>query len=161
MQALGSVYDTMNGGAWLSRRRQGTRSYHDGSDLVVFNELFEPFMFQWCNTHMEVMVGKGSFLDSYKSIARERWYENMRSARGARYTQLTRASYKVLVECWELLGQALGLDEVKARDRFETRHARICSWVPCPHHKKALDKPLQVCKGCKETRYCSRECQMK
>ncbi|VDB90137.1 unnamed protein product [Peniophora sp. CBMAI 1063] len=52
-------------------------------------------------------------------------------------------TFTTMFEAWMRFGKALRVDEVTERDRAAS---------PSP-------KPLSVCKGCHETRYCSRTCQ--
>ena len=61
-----------------------------------------------------------------------------------------------LLKAWIEFGDALGLKEDKERDRLT---ARTCSWQSCTYSAMPASKPLMVCKGCQETRYCSAACQ--
>ncbi|VDC06633.1 unnamed protein product [Peniophora sp. CBMAI 1063] len=64
-----------------------------------------------------------------------------------------------LLNAWLELGGAFGMDEVSQRDLKAAHVARQCCWRPCKYHSTPSEKPLLVCKGCKEARYCSAACQ--
>ena len=69
--------------------------------------------------------------------------------------------FTALLDAWKALGKALDLDELAERDRRASYQARICTWRTCSFHTTQSPKPLSTCKGCHETRYCSKECQMR
>ena len=62
-----------------------------------------------------------------------------------------------LLFTWMEFGAALGFDGDKPERDQQT--ARICSWQSCMYHVMPAPKALMVCKGCRETRYCSAACQ--
>ncbi|VDB90149.1 unnamed protein product [Peniophora sp. CBMAI 1063] len=68
-------------------------------------------------------------------------------------------TFITLLDAWRSLGKALGIDEITERDRRASYQARICSWRACAFHTTPSPSPLSTCKGCHETRYCSKDCQ--
>ena len=96
---------------------------------------------------------------SMRVRSRERWYAALATFRNTRYTLADKPDYQAIVDAWVRLGAELGFEETRERDRVETERARKCSWVGCVYHKLPFSKPLSVCKGCGDVRYCSRDCQ--
>ncbi|KZV64846.1 hypothetical protein PENSPDRAFT_156568 [Peniophora sp. CONT] len=87
------------------------------------------------------------------------WYDEIRSMRMVLRHNPTWATYTTALEAWLKLGDAFGIDETSQRDLEAAQRARQCSWRVCAFHMTPSEKPLLVCKGCKEARYCSAACQ--
>ncbi|VDB90150.1 unnamed protein product [Peniophora sp. CBMAI 1063] len=85
------------------------------------------------------------------------WYGFIATTRG-RFPSgtITVPSVTRLLDMWMEWGTALGLDEEKER---VWQAACTCSWRACINSIVPAPKPLMVCKGCHETRYCSAACQ--
>ncbi|VDB90142.1 unnamed protein product [Peniophora sp. CBMAI 1063] len=87
------------------------------------------------------------------------WYDVLLSLRRTARHNPTWTTYTTLLDLWGKLGKALGIDEASQRDIEAAHRARQCWWPSCPAHLRPSEKPLLVCKGCKEARYCSAACQ--
>lgn len=109
-------------------------------------------------------TGRGGFPKSVvASLVEDRfegasmWYGLIETTRGrfpaGRITVPTLAN---MLQAWVEFGTALGFEEGKERDR---QAARTCSWRACQYSLMPASKPLMVCKGCQESRYCSTACQ--
>ncbi|KZV64831.1 hypothetical protein PENSPDRAFT_756975 [Peniophora sp. CONT] len=85
------------------------------------------------------------------------WYGFIRTTRG-RFPggEVNLPAIAKLLDAWIRFGTVLGFDERKERDRLAVR---TCSWRACPYSLMPASKPLMVCKGCQENRYCSSTCQ--
>ena len=67
---------------------------------------------------------------------------------------------------WYMLGHTfLRLNEEKERKRHEREASRRCSRMACTYHRRVPDQAagieMKACTGCREVRYCGRDCQMK
>ncbi|KZV64841.1 hypothetical protein PENSPDRAFT_756982 [Peniophora sp. CONT] len=87
------------------------------------------------------------------------WHNEVRHLRHSLRQDPSSTTYITLLDTWVKLGDTLGIDETYERDLEAANKARRCSWRLCVYHSKPSDKPLLVCKGCKEARYCSAACQ--
>ncbi|KZV64839.1 hypothetical protein PENSPDRAFT_756980 [Peniophora sp. CONT] len=88
------------------------------------------------------------------------WYSIVPDVRRSIKAQSPLSSrFTAFLDAWTTLGKALGIDEVEERNRRASYQARICSWRTCSFHFTPSPKPLFTCKGCHETRYCSKDCQ--
>ena len=86
------------------------------------------------------------------------WYGFIETTRNRVSTTngLTIPSIDKLLKVWIEFWTALCFREDLERDR---QTARTCSWRSCMYSVMPASKPLMVCKGCRETRYCSAVCQ--
>lgn len=98
---------------------------------------------------------------SMRTNSRTRWYSTLEAFRDTRYTLASMPDYQSMIDAWVKLGAELGFMETEERDRVEAAKARKCSWEPCKYHDTLSPRPLQICKGCGDVRYCSKECQRK
>ncbi|KZV72272.1 hypothetical protein PENSPDRAFT_649856 [Peniophora sp. CONT] len=73
------------------------------------------------------------------------------------------ANIQRLKDAWEDLGKALDLDVQQEHQRHEEETRSGCSWRNCPRRGQsvigATEPSTSRCSGCRETRYCSTECQ--
>ncbi|KZV74862.1 hypothetical protein PENSPDRAFT_748965 [Peniophora sp. CONT] len=84
----------------------------------------------------------------YVNVAREKWVGLASQLHVVRSRLGHEAAYGPLMRTWSMIGTLAGL-------HFD----RMCSSEPCQYHRTPSEKPLLICKGCQEVRYCSRECQ--
>ena len=89
------------------------------------------------------------------------WYDVIGGLRSTAQHNPSWTTYSTLLDVWAQLGTTFGIDEASQRDIAAAERARMCWWQSCQFHMRASDKPLLVCKGCKEARYCSLACQKK
>ncbi|VDB94875.1 unnamed protein product [Peniophora sp. CBMAI 1063] len=92
--------------------------------------------------------------------ARTHWWPTLSKLRKAKRIE---PNHQSLFDLWVGFGAVLGLDANRERQRHEEEERTRCSWRECPHRGNAVqDKPTtKKCTGCAETRYCSRECQLR
>lgn len=91
-----------------------------------------------------------------KRGAQARWLTTLYTLRAARYSLVGPANeYDDLVKLWTLLGAVVGLNEEDEKKKAR----RLCSYALCPLRGQESRGALSPCKGCKEARYCGRDCQ--
>ncbi|KZV74877.1 hypothetical protein PENSPDRAFT_647650 [Peniophora sp. CONT] len=95
-----------------------------------------------------------AFQQAYIEVARVGW---IRSVKQLRDTQQKHGNTTIrhLVRTWVALGRYMGMGNAEALLNID----RTCSTNECQYHLVPADKPLLICKGCQQARYCSRECQ--
>ena len=92
---------------------------------------------------------------AYADGARKDWLRTAKLLRDGRSKYGLEVSFDILARYWFAIGQCIGLREAAGLLQLD----RTCSNSPCQHHLVPAEKPMSVCKGCQEVRYCSRECQ--
>ncbi|KZV74914.1 hypothetical protein PENSPDRAFT_154688 [Peniophora sp. CONT] len=108
-----------------------------------------------------------TMLENLHSRLSDMWYpavQTIREAeRKARLSGVPAVAVKRIVQyrdAWLQLGKACNIDEIQYGRQMDAMIARCCSWRDCKYFNAPSDDPMRVCKGCKEARYCSRECQV-
>ncbi|VDC04546.1 unnamed protein product [Peniophora sp. CBMAI 1063] len=96
-----------------------------------------------------------------RGFAQEYWFLNMQRLLAPRDELRHLEWYHALVDGWSDLGLSVMVEIESEREKYDWRTARLCSWRECVFHKIPSTRVLAPCKGCKETRYCSAECQQK
>lgn len=97
-----------------------------------------------------------AYVSAVAHAARKEWVPTLALLRtGEARTDTDDWRYADLVEIWWMFGDSFGLDEGNEMKR--TR--RLCAHRYCPLRMRAPLGALSSCRGCKETRYCGRECQ--
>ncbi|KZV64830.1 hypothetical protein PENSPDRAFT_156226 [Peniophora sp. CONT] len=131
--------------------------------LVQFQAtLLETFASVWLDGLRASRNGEGGFPDSIVTGlanvdgASAVWYGFIETAH-ARFDSgiITSSPISYIVRVWRQFGKVLGFDEGSER----VRATHICAWILCTFHTTPSSKPLMVCKGCREKRYCSSACQ--
>ncbi|VDB91636.1 unnamed protein product [Peniophora sp. CBMAI 1063] len=95
-----------------------------------------------------------------RTAARDAWYTTLLRLRALSDTLGKRTDYQNIVACWGALGENLCLKEDAEKMRHDQQGARLCSWATCQYYCTPAPNKLSTCKGCREARYCSRECQL-
>lgn len=94
-----------------------------------------------------------------RGFSQEFWFANMQRLLAPLKEFREHAEYHAIVDSWSGLGKAVNVGLEKEREKHDARTARLCSWRECSFYRVPSKKETQACKGCHETRYCSRECQ--
>ena len=95
------------------------------------------------------------FRRAYSDGAREGWFHMAKTLRDAHFRHSGEAAYGYCLRMWIEVARCMGLRNPEALLQLD----RFCSRSRCQHHLVPTDKPLPVCKGCQQARYCSRQCQ--
>ncbi|KZV64828.1 hypothetical protein PENSPDRAFT_690418 [Peniophora sp. CONT] len=134
------------------------------SYLQYFHNILLHSLSIWTGGIQDCKLGRGGFPKSVvESLVgneiREAsmWYGVIETMRGRFPGGIDIPAVAEVLDGWIMFGKALGFEESIERDRRPL--ARTCSWRDCVHFTVPASKPLMVCKGCKENRYCSTACQ--
>ncbi|KZV64840.1 hypothetical protein PENSPDRAFT_656273, partial [Peniophora sp. CONT] len=107
------------------------------------------------------------FIDTMRDVATKPdlfqvaglWYAETETLRRLLRYDSSQTTYTILLDDWLKIGDIFSMNETSQRSLATAWRARQCSWRSCVYHAKPSEKPLLVCKGCKDARYCSAACQ--
>ncbi|KZV71610.1 hypothetical protein PENSPDRAFT_650474 [Peniophora sp. CONT] len=147
---------------YLIDKNERVREHGDVQSLVSILKSFQAFV-----TATSVRSnGKNTLRKSLRKALREQWYptllelqDGVACSEGEVRSRLMRMRL-----LWSASGHDLGLDEAQEKaefDRLEKLKEQTCSWKVCEYHTQLPPIAVKACKGCGQTRYCSRDCQTK
>ena len=118
-------------------------------------------------TAVNMRSGKNTLRKVMRHSLRQEWYATLHVLRTERrdsthWKGAHKRRIDELERAWFTLGAAVSLDEEAERKDYEReakKAAKFCSWRACQYHAESPSSPLMTCKGCGQTKYCSRECQ--
>lgn len=111
---------------------------------------------------LSLRSGKNEMRKKLKQSLRHEWYPTLKCLRSTPCTREARR--KKVVDIWEALGTAMGLQEDTEKVDYERemkRLAHFCAWKDCRFHTVKSETAMRACAGCDQVRYCGKPCQQR